>query len=470
MRYYLLIDFGSTYTKLTAVDKEAGDIIGTANSFTTVDTDITIGYKKALEKLYQKIGRVIEFDQKIACSSAAGGLKMAAIGLVEELTVEAAKRVCLGAGAKVDLVFSHYCTAKELQAIIDKKIDIVLLAGGTDGGNRDCVLHNAKVLGEIGVKVPVIYAGNKSCQDEIEEIFTKYNIDGYFCENVMPRLNVLNTHSAKEKIKEIFLKNIIQAKGIKKIETEIDKVVLPTPDAVLQAAELLAKGYLDESGLGEIVILDIGGATTDVYSISNPNTSKSNVIVKGLEEPFAKRTVEGDLGMRYSALGIIHSLSREEQARINKENDIDIVKECGYHHEHVDDLPKTEKDEQIEKILASVCADKAMQRHCGKMEEVYTPLGMMYYQTGKDLSDITYIIGTGAVVINSLDPTYILSKMTNRELNHMELRPLHPEYLIDKDYILAAMGLLSQEDPLLALQIMKKELKILQRRNKISYG
>jgi uncharacterized protein (TIGR01319 family) len=275
----------------------------------------------------------------------------------------------------------------------------------------------------------------------------------------MPRLNVLNINSAKEKIKEIFLKRIILAKGIKKIETEIDKVVQPTPDAVLQASQLLAKGYLDEPGLGEIVVLDIGGATTDVYSISNPNTSKSNVIVKGLEEPFAKRTVEGDLGMRYSALGILSVLSKEEQERINKTFAIDIAKECEYHHEHVEDLPKTETEEIIEKVLAGVCADKAMQRHCGKMEEVYTPLGMMYYQTGKDLSDITYIIGTGAVVINSADPGYILTKMTNHELNRMELRPLHPEYLIDQDYILASMGLLAQEDPLLALQIMKKRMR-----------
>ena len=163
--------------------------------------------------------------------------------------------------------------------------------------------------------------------------------------------------------------------------------------------------------------------------------------------------------MRYSAMGILSVLSKEEQERINRTFGIDIAKECEYHHEHVEDLPKTEKEDEIEKILAGVCADKAMERHCGKMEEVYTPLGMMYYQTGKDLSEIKYIIGTGAVVINSADPGYILSKMTNHEFNRMELRPLHPEYLIDQDYILAAMGLLSQEDPLLALQIMKKRMR-----------
>ena len=146
MSKYLMIDFGSTFTKLVAVDTELEDIIATANSFTTVAEDITIGYHKALELLYEKIGERIQFDKIISCSSAAGGLKMAAIGLVKELTVEAAKRVCLGAGAKVDLVLSHHINKREVQQIKDMKIDIILLAGGTDGGNSECVLYNAKRL------------------------------------------------------------------------------------------------------------------------------------------------------------------------------------------------------------------------------------------------------------------------------------------------------------------------------------
>lgn len=115
MAKYLLIDFGSTFTKLCAVDTEAEDIIETASYFTTVDEDISIGYHKALESLFEKVGKEIKFEQVIACSSAAGGLKMAAIGLVEELTAEAAKRVCLGAGAKVDLVLSHHINKHEVK-------------------------------------------------------------------------------------------------------------------------------------------------------------------------------------------------------------------------------------------------------------------------------------------------------------------------------------------------------------------
>lgn len=303
MSRYLMIDFGSTFTKLTAVDTDKEDIIATASHFTTVATDITIGYENALKSLFEKTGGPIKFDRIIACSSAAGGLKMAAIGLVDELTVEAAKRVCLGAGAKVDLAFSHHLTKKNIQDIIDKKIDIILLSGGTDGGNSECVLYNENMLAQSHMEAPIVYAGNKDCQDEIMEIADKAGLHEYICENVMPKLNVLNIPSAREKIREIFLKNIIEAKGIKKIEKEIDKVIFPTPEAVLKASELLSKGYMHESGLGELVLVDIGGATTDMYSMCSASAKRSDVIIKGLEEPYAKRTVEGDLGMRYSALG-----------------------------------------------------------------------------------------------------------------------------------------------------------------------
>lgn len=455
MANYLLIDFGSTFTKLCAVNSEAEDVIETASHFTTVDSDISIGYHKALESLYEKIGKTIEFDQVIACSSAAGGLKMAAIGLVEELTVEAAKRVCLGAGARVDLVLSHHINISEVKKIDSKKIDIILLAGGADGGNSECVIYNAEMLGKMGVKIPVIFAGNKSAQDEIQEIFAKYNMDGHICDNVMPKINALNIESAREKIRDIFLKQIIEAKGIKKIESEIDQVVLPTPNAVLEAAQLLSEGYLNEKGLGDLVVLDIGGATTDMYSICK-TTKRKDVLVSGLEESFAKRTVEGDLGMRYSAPGIIKSLSEEEVKFINLEKSVDIETEVNKRYDNVKSLPQNKHDVVIDQFLAEMCAYRAMHRHCGRIEEVFTPMGVVYNQAGKDLTDIEYVIGTGGVIINSDNIDKILVKTTNILHNRQELRPVHPKFMVDQKYIMAAMGLLSQKEPLLALKILKK--------------
>lgn len=455
MELYLLVDFGSTYTKLTAVDLEKADIIATSRSFTTVATDIHDGYHQALQHLYQKIGSEVTFSKIIACSSAAGGLKMAAIGLVEELTVEAAKRVCLGAGAKVDLVFSHYLNTKEVERIKNENIDIVLLAGGTDGGNRDCVLYNAEILGKVGIKIPVVYAGNKSCQDEIMAIFEKYHMEYYICDNVMPRLNVLNIDSAREVIRKVFMNNIIEAKGIKKIENEIDEIILPTPHAVLKATELLSKGYLHEKGLGEIVIIDIGGATTDVYSICSGSPKRADVILKGLEEPFAKRTVEGDLGMRYSAMGVVNALS-EEETNLYLEQGLDIISEAKKRATNVDMLPQNDEDENIDIVFGQICSSLGMSRHVGKMDTQYTPMGTYYFQYGKDLTGVDYIIGTGGVIIYNHYPQEILKKMLANERSVMELRPKNAKFLLDSEYIFSAMGLLSLHEPLVALKIMKK--------------
>lgn len=459
MSRYLMIDFGSTFTKLTAVDTEIEDVIATASSFTTVDTDITIGYSNALKKLGEKLGEENpRFDKIIACSSAAGGLKMAAIGLIPELTMEASRRVCLGAGAKVELSFSHHLSNSDIEKIKEKKIDIIMLSGGTDGGNQDCILFNQEMLAKSGIKIPIIFAGNKDATDRAKEIANEYQMNEYFCSNVMPKLNVLNIDEPRELIRKIFLNNIIEAKGVKKIETAIDKVILPTPESVLRAITLLADGYMRESGLGEIVLLDIGGATTDMYSICSASAKRSDVVIKGLEEPYAKRTVEGDLGMRYSALGVLNSLTQEEIKLINQDENVDLEKELTFRHNNVDVIPDNEEQRKIDIIMGRICVDKAMSRHVGKMEETYTPMGMLYNQHGKDLSQVNWIIGTGGVLVHNPEPQKILSAVLYDRKKALELRPQYPRYMIDKDYILASMGLLSEIDPLLALKIMKKRI------------
>ena len=278
----------------------------------------------------------------------------------------------------------------------------------------------------------------------------------------MPQINVLNIPSARDKIREIFLQNIIVAKGIKKIENEIDKVILPTPEAVLKASELLSKGYMKERGLGEIVVVDIGGATTDMYSMCSASAKRSDVVIKGLEEPYAKRTVEGDLGMRYSAIGVLKSLTQEEISMINLNNNIDLTQELIYRSEHVDEVFNNNKQEEIDLIIGGICVNKTMARHVGKMEEVYTPMGLIYNQIGKDLSRIEYVVGTGGILVNSSKPVKILSNVKSDGKKYLELRPENPKYLLDDKYIIASMGLLSEIDPLLSLKIMKKHLKLVE--------
>ena len=133
----LLVDLGSTYTKLTVVDIEKESIVATSKALTTADTDLMIGFNEAFGMLKRDISRVdINFIDRLACSSAAGGLKMIAVGLVPELTAEAAKRAALGAGARLMETYSYELSRSEVEEIKEMKPDMILLAGGTDGGNK----------------------------------------------------------------------------------------------------------------------------------------------------------------------------------------------------------------------------------------------------------------------------------------------------------------------------------------------
>ncbi|MCF7925582.1 MAG: glutamate mutase L [Candidatus Izimaplasma sp.] len=461
MKPYLLVDFGSTYTKLTAVDLENEYIIGTAKAPTTVETNVLEGYDRAFKHLMDDHPGISEIAGVSACSSAAGGLKMAAIGLVEELTVEAAKRACLGAGAIVDAVYTHHMTKREAKALNDKEIDIILLAGGTDGGNKECIIHNAKKLKEINVKVPIIVAGNKDAYDEIEEIFEDSTLEYYFVANVMPKLKKLDVKEAKEQIRRIFIDQIIDAKGISKAAEKIGDIIMPTPEAVLKAAELLSNGYEDEEGYGELIVIDIGGATTDVHTIGEGFPKRTEVILKGLEEPFAKRTVEGDLGMRYSARALLSLVSNYEFKKyfeVDDSCDHNIEESLNRRSRQVDFLPETKDEEEFDKAIAKICCDVSVSRHVGHVEVVHTPLGDMYYQTGKDLTGIQYVIGTGGVLINHKEAKRILNQVNKKSNKALELRPTNPSILIDRSYILAAMGLLSQKYPKIALKLMKQYL------------
>ncbi len=451
---YLLVDFGSTYTKLTAIDSDKVEIIGSAMSITTINTDILDGYDDALKLLEDQVG-VIEYDNILACSSAAGGLKMAAMGLVPELTVEAAKRACLGAGAKVSKVFTSKLNNKEVNSIIDEGIDIILLAGGTDGGNSECILHNARKIAKANLSIPVIVAGNKDCADDIEEIFEGTNIRYEIVDNVMPKVNELNIEAAKDEIRKVFLDTIIEAKGIARAQEKVGSVIMPTPEAVLKAATLLSDGLDGERGVGDLLVVDIGGATTDIHSIGHGMPTRVDVTLKGLDEPYSKRTVEGDLGMRYSIMSIIDSYG-EYQLNQLLNNEVDMKQECIKRREDITIVPSSELDYKIENALAYACSDISMTRHVGVLESVYTPLGRMYYQTGKDLSNVKCVIGTGGVIINSKNYTDILKGVCVSETSGLELRPTDPKFRIDSHYILSAMGVLSEVDKMTAIKIMKK--------------
>ena len=452
---YLLIDFGSTYTKLTLIDINNMEIIANSKAVTTVESHIMEGFNQAFSMLKQKYAESdVQIIKKLACSSAAGGLKMVTIGLVPELTVEAAKRAALGAGARVLKSYCYELTIAEITEIKNMKVDIILLSGGTDGGNKRTIIENAQKIARNFTNIPIIVAGNKCALDEISVIFAENHVDFIKTENVMPKLNQINVIPVREKIREIFMNNIIKSKGMSSVEDYIDGILMPTPAAVLKACEVLAKGTENFDGVGDLVVVDIGGATTDIHSIAEGYPSKTGINLKGLEEPYAKRTVEGDLGMRYSALALLEASDEKMFKEFLACSDIE--KKCRYRHDNIEYVPNSDEEKAFDKAMAKIATKLAMSRHAGYIEIAFTPLGEVFNQYGKDLLEVKYIIGTGGVIIHSDNPTEILEAAKFSSLEPTLLKPKSPYLKVDSCYILSAMGLLASELPDCAFKILKK--------------
>ena len=433
----LTVDFGSTYTKATAINE---GIIGTAKAFTTIETDVRDGLNIALAELKKQTG-ITEFDKRLAASSAAGGLKMVAVGLVPALTAKAALMAAQSAGAKVVKTYAYELTSTEAQEIADIDPDLILLSGGTDGGNKEVILHNARKLSEIDKNFAVISAGNKTAQDDVKKSFGKRNKHVVVVNNVMPSLGVLDIMPAKEAIRNLFMEKIVVAKGLGLAAKTMDLALIPTPLAVFYAAELLG------TEIGSLAAVDVGGATTDVYSVCDGMPTKRGVMQKGLPEPHAKRSVEGDLGMRYSLGSLIEAEPKSEGYE-------SFLAKCTNDPSYV---PKNE-DIEADSFLCTKAIKIAIERHSGYLEKVYTPMGETFYQFGKDLTDVKYLIGTGGALIYAKSPKEVLENALCTDEFSMRLTPKKPSFLFDKKYIFAAMGLLSQINKGLAIKIMQREV------------
>lgn len=451
MKIALLADFGSTYTKLTAVDLEAATVLGTYKAFTTIQ-DISFGFHEALNGLETEIGRH-EYDLKLACSSAAGGLKMVTVGLVKELTAKASEMAALNAGAKVQRVFAYELTETDIKDIKELEPEIILLAGGINGGNKKVIIHNAKMLAQSHIEAFILVAGNKTASDTIGRIFTEANKPYALTENVMPNYNELNIEPARNEIRNIFLERIIDAKGLGQVKTMMDEQVMPTPSAVLKGISTLAHGTENKRGLGDLIAVDVGGATTDVYSIAKQEAFDGNTMLKGLPEPINKRTVEGDLGLKYSVDSLYAALSLEQKRHMDKEAIENYLLEI---KEDPSILPEGDR-QPLEAQLTYGAVREAVNRHVGYLETQFTIHGNVTCQYGKDLTEIGIILGTGGPVIHGENPAHILSGVCYSPIDENLLKPKKAKYLVDKRYILAAMGLLSTKYPDIALEIMKKE-------------
>jgi uncharacterized protein (TIGR01319 family) len=448
----LLIDLGSTYSKLTAVDLATGALLGKAQGPSTVATDVTIGLETALARLRERVGRPLAFRHRLACSSAAGGLRMVTVGLVPELTAQAARDAALGAGAKVVGVFAHRLTAGDLAAIGRLAPDILLLAGGTDGGNVEVIRANGLALAAARLRCPVVVAGNRVAADAVAADLRAGGVEVVVTANVMPDLGRLDVEPAREAIRRVFLDRIVEAKGIDRARAHTD-LLMPTPTAVLCGARLLAEGAGGWPGLGDLLVVDVGGATTDVHSVCAGAPSRAGVVVRGLPEPYLKRTVEGDLGMRHNALTILETAGAEALARDSGLPEGRVEALVRALAADVERVPETAEERALDVALARAAVGAAVARHAGRLSTVYTALGPSQVQEGKDLSAVRALVGTGGVLAYGADDGRILARALADPADPGSLRPLAPTLYVDRAYLLYAVGLLAEVDPAAAAAV-----------------
>jgi uncharacterized protein (TIGR01319 family) len=457
----VLADFGSTFTKVSLVELGSGRLVSHAQAPTTVGSDVMEGYRSAIAEALSTAGRHVSIETRLAASSAGGGLRVAAVGLVEELTAAAARQAALNAGARVDLVLSGRLSDDDRRALERTKPDIVLFSGGTDQGQRRMVLENAEVVSRASIDAHFVVA----CNGEIAaQVAGRLAADGRRADvvaNVLPQISALNVSPAREAIGRAFLDHVITGKGLSESEEFIRTVVMPTPEAVLGATELLARGADGMPGWAEAVVVDVGGATTDVHSAAT-ETPRST---PGVNQPLLPilpvlRTVQGDLGLRSNAVSVLrqdrswiletlrpgHGSAELEHGVARRAAEPAFLAPAG--------------DAALDRALAISCLTYALTRHCGRLKIRARPgHDVRFSVDGPDLREVPVVIGTGGILAHNPDASDIVQTALER-CEAQALTPKAPRVVIDRSYILAAAGLLARIDRAAALSLMTSELRV----------
>jgi uncharacterized protein (TIGR01319 family) len=298
------VDIGSTYTKAALVSVPAGTLLSTAQAPTTVD--VVDGVLAATAGFEAEV---------LACSSAGGGLRLAVVGYEELISAEAGHRAALSAGARVVHVAAGRLDDAALAALRLVAPDVVLLVGGTDGGESSVLQHNAAALassarlqgpgasarvpGGSGVlpwSVPVVLAGNTAVRHEVAAVLRSGGLPVSEADNVLPDIGRLAPESARTAIREVFLEHVIGGTRLSADPRLRSWVRAVTPDAVLEGVSVLA-GLRSGAEVPGVVVLDVGGATTDVYCVPDPDAEQATLGREAVGVPARRRTVEGDLGV-----------------------------------------------------------------------------------------------------------------------------------------------------------------------------
>jgi uncharacterized protein (TIGR01319 family) len=223
-----------------------------------------------------------------------------------------------------------------------------------------------------------------------------------------------------------------------------------------------AAGSDQEEGWGEMIVVDVGGATTDVHSIGYGHPGGENVISQGLPEPYAKRTVEGDLGIRFNAATVLGQVGPDRfdaewrsmfpQLHVSRQEIARYVNEISQDTARVPD----EKWHMVaDAVLARIAVDIAVERHVGKRERIVTRAGEAWVHFGKDLRNTPRLIATGGVFVHNPYGSMIVSGSGKEQVDATVLRPKHPQIYFDSSYLLYAVGLLADDHPNVAVRLFK---------------
>ncbi|MCM1990825.1 glutamate mutase L [Oceanirhabdus seepicola] len=434
---YIIAEIGSTTTLVTAFDfsGELPHVLAQGKGYTTVlEGDVTIGLKQAIDDIERQIEEKLTWDRMIATSSAAGGLKMTVHGLVHDMTVKAAREAALGAGGIIKMVTSGKMRASDIRRIKKIQPNLIMIAGGTDHGERDTALFNAELIREADLDIPVIYCGNVANQEEIREIFEGKEL--YVVDNVYPRIDELNVEPARDVIQNAFENNIIKAPGMDKIRDMVDGAIMPTPGAVMQATKMLYEM------IGDVIVLDVGGATTDLHSVTEGGADIADILVN--PEPKAKRTVEGDLGLFVNSKNVIDLLAERDLEGLTKE----------YVTEHIRAIPESDEERECSEILCKKAVELAVARHAGYVKRLFVGKNS-FVAYGKDLSKVQYIVGTGGALTRLPHGREILEGIKYRGEDISMLPREDAKIKIDTMYIMACAGVLSLEDEEAARKLLE---------------
>ncbi|HDQ13597.1 MAG TPA: DNA mismatch repair protein MutL, partial [Sediminispirochaeta sp.] len=426
--------------------------IGQAAAPTSVEQgDVRVGIDLATESLAAKLGaEKLSWERFLAVSSAAGGLRMTVHGLVYEMTVRAAREAALGAGAIIHFVSTGRLSQGDLKKILHIHPNIILISGGVDHGERETALYNSRkiceLLAEQQLSIPVIYAGNVANQDEVREIFEEQGKKLYLVENVYPRIDELRIEETRRVIQRVFEEHITGGPGMARLRERVDGSIIPTPGGVMEAAKLLREE------IGDLLVIDVGGATTDVHSVSPGSEEVSRVLIS--PEPLAKRSVEGGLGTYVNRKNVLQGRALERAAELLGCS----VEELESRLELLPPIPQQPREIELAEILTESAAAQALSRHVGRYRSIYGPEGKKELAEGKDLSAVRYAIATGGALTRLPNREKILRKALDSLPANSLAPPKNVELLFDRDYIMAVAGVLATEYPAEALQLLKESL------------